>query len=102
MKSFSLALSAALLISLSACNEASASGKTDGSKGTKLDSLAAEVKTMHEEFEVLKYGLEKRGLSIEQMKAEMEADSKVWDIPDGNSPVFGNTKNPIFPRPETP
>ena len=96
MKSFSLALSAALLISLSACNEASASGKTDGSKGTKLDSLAAEVKTMHEEFEILKYGLEKRGLSIEQMKAEMEADNKVWDIPVGTSPVFGNTKDPLL------
>ena len=27
---------------------------------------------MHEEFEILKYGLEKRGLSIEQMKAEDE------------------------------
>ena len=96
MKSFSLALSAALLISLSACNEASASGKTDGSKGTKLDSLAAEVKTMHEEFEILKYGLEKRGLSIGQMKAEMEADNKVWDIPVGTSPVFGNTKDPLL------
>ena len=24
----------------------------------------------------------------------MEADNKVWDIPDDDSPVFGNTKNP--------
>ena len=95
MKSFPLALSAILVISLSACNQASANSQSAGSSA-KLDSLAAEVKTMHEEFEVLKYGLEKRGLSIEQMKAEMEADSNVWDIPDGNSPVFGNTKNPIL------
>ena len=91
MRSFPLALSAALLFSLSACNQASAGS---ASSNAKLDSLAAEVATMHEEFEVLKYGLEKRGLSIEQMKAEMEADNKVWEIPDGNSPVFGNTKNP--------
>ncbi len=96
MKSFSLALSAALLISLSACNEASASGKTDGSTGAKLDSLSQEVKTMHEEFEVLKYGLDKRGLSIEQLRAEMEADNKVWEIPDASSPVFGNTKDPLL------
>ncbi len=93
MKSFSLALSAALVFSLSACNQASASGK---SSDAKLDSLSAEVKTMHEEFEILKYGLEKRGLSIEQMKAEMEADNKVWEIPDGASPVYGNTKNPLL------
>lgn len=94
MKSFSLALSAALVLSLSACNQASASGKAVS--GDKLDSLANEVKTMHEEFEVLKYGLEKRGLSIEVLKAEMEADNKVWEIPDGASPVFGNTKDPLL------
>ena len=32
--------------------------------------------------------------SLEQARAEMEADNKVWDIPDEDSPVFGNTKNP--------
>lgn len=94
MKSFPLALSAALVFSLSACNQASASGKS--ASGAKLDSLSAEVKTMHEEFEILKYGLEKRGLSIEQMKAEMEADNKVWEIPDASSPVYGNTKDPLL------
>lgn len=96
MKSFSLALSAALLISLSACNEASASGKTDGSTKAKLDSLSAEVKAMHDEFEIIKFGLDKRGLSIEQMKSEMEMANKVWEIPDANSPVFGNTKDPLL------
>lgn len=94
MKSIPLALSAALLFSLSACNEASAKGKTDGSVGARLDSLSAEVKAMSDEFAILKYGLEKRGLSIEQMKNEMEMDNKVWDIPVGNSPVYGNTTNP--------
>lgn len=96
MKSFSLALSAALLISLSACNEASANGKTDGSTKAKLDSLSAEVKAMHDEFEIIKFGLDKRGLSIEQMKSEMEMANKVWEIPDANSPVFGNTKDPLL------
>lgn len=95
MKSFSVALSAVLVFSLSACNQASASGKS-GASNAKLDSLAGVVKTMQQEFDILKYGLEKRGLSIEQMKAEMEADNKVWDIPDGNSPVYGNTKNPLL------
>ena len=32
--------------------------------------------------------------ALEQARAEMEADNKVWDIPDEDSPVFGNTKNP--------
>lgn len=95
MKSFPLALSAALVVSLSACNQAAASGNS-GASSSKLDSLSAEVKTMHEEFEILKYGLEKRGLSIEQMQAEMEADNKVWEIPDESSPVFGNTKDPLL------
>lgn len=95
MKSFSVALSAALVFSLSACNQASASGKS-GASNAKLDSLAGVVKTMQQEFDILKYGLEKRGLSIEQMKAEMEADNKVWEIPDESSPVFGNTKDPLL------
>lgn len=95
MKSFSVALSAALVFSLSACNQASASGKS-GSSDAKIDSLAGVVKTMQEEFNILKYGLDKRGLSIEQMKAEMEADNKVWEIPDEASPVYGNTKDPIL------
>lgn len=50
---------------------------------------------MQEEFTIVKWGLEKRGMSVEQLKAEMEAENKVWDLPIGSSPVFGNPKAPI-------
>lgn len=89
MKTLSLIIPAVFAIALSACNQASAQGDS-----AKLDSVTKELAQIKEEFEVLKYGLEKRGLSIEQMKAEMEADNKVWDIPVDESPVFGNTVNP--------
>jgi len=91
MKSIFSVASLVLVLSLTACNAA-----TPGSVASqsKVDSLATVVKTMSDEFEILKYGLEKRGLSIEQLRAEKEADEKVWDIPDGQSPTFGNLKNP--------
>ena len=94
MKSISLAASAILVFSLTACNEAAAKGGSNTGLEAKVDSLSTVVKTMNDEFEILKYGLDKRGISLEQIKAEMEQDNKVWEIPDGNSPVFGNTKNP--------
>jgi protein-disulfide isomerase len=50
---------------------------------------------MNEEFEILKIGLEKRGVSIAQIKAEIEAESKVWDIPVGASAILGNANAPI-------
>lgn len=62
---------------------------------SKVDSLSAVVSKMSAEFEILKFGLEKRGLSIPQLKAEMEMESKVWDIPIGSSPIVGNPKAPI-------
>ena len=40
------------------------------------------------------YGGTSKGVTIEEAKKEMEEANKVWDIPDDNSPVFGNTKNP--------
>jgi len=61
----------------------------------KVDSLNKVVGKMSEEFEILKWGLDKRGISIPQLKAEMEMENKVWDIPQGNSPVIGNPKAPI-------
>lgn len=87
MKPLSLIIPAVFAIALSACNQASA-------QSSDVSKLAKEVEQIKADFEVLKYGLEKRGLSIEQMKAEMEADNKVWDIPVDESPVFGNTTNP--------
>lgn len=92
MKPLSLIIPAVFAIALSACNQASA--QQGGADAAKLDKVTKELEQLKEEFEILKYGLDKRGLSIEQMKAEMEADNKVWDIPEEDSPVFGNTKNP--------
>ena len=92
MKRLSIVAMAILAISLVACNQASAGGSF-GSQA-KLDNLEKDFNTLKEEFEVIKYALDKRGISLEQARAEMEADNKVWDIPDEDSPVFGNTKNP--------
>ena len=83
---------AILVSSFVACNQASAGGSFN--QQARLDSLEKEFKQVKEEFEVFKYALEKRGISLEQARAEMEADNKVWDIPDEDSPVFGNTTNP--------
>ena len=83
---------AILVSSFVACNQASAGGSFN--QQARLDSLEKEFKQVKEEFEVFKYALEKRGISLEQARAEMEADNKVWDIPDEDSPVYGNTTNP--------
>ena len=83
----------ALVVSgLVACNQASAGGSFN--QQARLDNLEKDFKQVKEEFEIIKYALDKRGISLEQARAEMEADNKVWDIPDEDSPVFGNTKNP--------
>ena len=92
MKRLSIIAVAIFAISLVACNQASAGGSF-GSQA-KLENLEKEFNVLKEEFEVIKYALDKRGISLEQARAEMEADNKVWDIPDEDSPVFGNTKNP--------
>ena len=92
MKRLPIIAGAILVASLVACNQASAGGSFGGQ--AKLETLEKDFNTLKEEFEVIKYALDKRGISLEQARAEMEADNKVWDIPDEDSPVFGNTKNP--------
>lgn len=77
---------------LVACNQASAGGSFN--QQARLDQLEKDFNQVKEEFEILKYALDKRGISLEAAKAEMEADNKVWDIPVDESPVFGNTTNP--------
>lgn len=97
MKPVSVLFPIALTVFLAACNQASAQSAQGGNNAAlaaKVDSLSTELNKIKQEFEILKYGLDKRGLSIEVMKVEMENDNKVWDIPDDDSPVFGNTKNP--------
>ena len=81
-----------LVVGLVGCNQASAGGSFN--QQARLDSLEKDFKIVKEEFEIIKYALDKRGISLEQARAEMEADNKVWDIPDEDSPVFGNTKDP--------
>ena len=92
MKRLSLIGMAILVSSFVACNQASAGGSFN--QQARLDSLEKDFKQVKEEFEIIKYALDKRGISLEAARAEMEADNKVWDIPDEDSPVFGNTKNP--------
>lgn len=94
MKPLSLIATISLIFSLTACNEVSAQNGADPALKSKLDSLSTALKKLNEEFEILKVGLEKRGISIDQIKAEIEMENKVWDIPEGKSPVAGNTKNP--------
>ena len=92
MKRLSLFAMALVVSGLVACNQASAGGSFN--QQARLDNLEKDFKQVKEEFEIIKYALDKRGISLEQARAEMEADNKVWDIPDDESPVFGNTKNP--------
>ena len=92
MKRFSLFAMALLVSSFVACNQASAGGSFN--QQARLDSLEKDFKQVKEEFEIIKYALDKRGISLEQARKEMEEDNKVWDIPDEDSPVFGNTKDP--------
>lgn len=92
MKRLSIVAMAILVASLVACNQASAGGSFN--QQARLDSLEKDFKQVKEEFEIIKYALDKRGISLEDARKEMEMDNKVWDIPDEDSPVFGNTKNP--------
>src|SRR5574344_2366927 len=94
MKSLSRLASAALVFSLSACSEVSAQSGSTKQLSHQVDSLSKELATLKADFDVLKYGLEKRGISIDEIRIEMEQANKIWDIPDAESPVFGNTKNP--------
>lgn len=92
MKRLSIAAMAICVAGLVACNQASAGGSFN--QQARLDQLEKDFNQVKEEFEILKYALDKRGISLEAAKAEMEADNKVWDIPVDESPVFGNTTNP--------
>ena len=86
MKRLSLIGMAILVSSLVACNQASAGGSFN--QQARLDSLEKDFKQVKEEFEIIKYALDKRGISLEQARAEMEADNKVWDIPDEESIIL--------------
>jgi len=69
MKSYPLALSAALLISLSACNEASASGKTDGSMGMTIQEFADYIAYLFPDC-ILAYNLDGGGSTNVVLKGE--------------------------------
>jgi protein-disulfide isomerase len=90
MKKIVLPLLALFLVSVS-CNATVG----EPSVNAKVDSLSKAFNKLNEEFEILKWGLEKRGISVAQLKAEKEMESKVWDIPFGSSPLAGNPKAPI-------
>ncbi len=89
MKKMAFLLLVVLLVSVS-CNNVPSGSAGLGELRDKIDSLNTVVAKLNEEFNILKFGLEKRGLSIEQMRAEMEVENKVWDIPIGQSPFYGN------------
>ena len=92
MKHISIVAMAFLVVGLVGCNQASAGGSFN--QQARLDSLEKNFNQLKEDFDVIVYALDKRGISLDQARAEMEADNKVWDIPDEDSPVFGNTKDP--------
>lgn len=94
MKKILIPLLGLLFVSVS-CNSVPQGAAGVGDLRAKYDSLATVVKKMNEEFELLKMGLEKRGVSIAQIRAEIEMESKVWDIPVGKSAVLGNANAPI-------
>jgi protein-disulfide isomerase len=87
-------LMALLFVSVS-CNSVPQGSAGVGELRAKYDSLAGVVSKINEEFEILKKGLEKRGVSIAQIRAEIEAESKVWDIPLSQSVALGNANAPI-------
>jgi protein-disulfide isomerase len=61
----------------------------------QYDSLLQKVTTMQDEFEIMKWGLARKGLSLEAMRQEKLIAEKVWDIPVDGSPVYGNPSAPI-------
>jgi len=94
MKKMAFLLMALLFVSVS-CNSVPQGPVGVGELRAKYDSLATVVSKMNEEFEILKKGLEKRGVSIAQIRAEIEAENKVWDIPMGQSAALGSASAPI-------
>ena len=69
MKPLSLLLPAVLMISFTACNQASAQNGSNQALAAKLDSVYTELAKVKEEFEIVKYGLDKRGISLKQKKS---------------------------------
>lgn len=93
MKRLPIIAGAILVASLVACNQAAAGGSFN--QQTKIETLEKKVAELESNVEAVAYILEKRaGMTIEDAKKEMEEANKVWDIPDDESPVFGNTSNP--------
>lgn len=95
MKKLVLVLLPLLAMGVSSCNRAPKGDLAMNELRAKYDTLSTVVYKMNEEFEIMKKGLEKRGLSIEQMRAEIESESKVWDIPVSQSVILGNANAPI-------
>ena len=87
---------AILVSSLVACNQASAGGSFN--QQARLDSLEKDFKQVKEEFEIIKYALDKRGISLEQARKEMEEDNKVvnsgqfsiglWSYPNKHNRIY--------------
>ncbi|HSQ42278.1 MAG TPA: thioredoxin domain-containing protein [Fibrobacteraceae bacterium] len=94
MKKMAFLLLPLLFVSVS-CNNVPQGAAGIGDLRAKYDSLSTVVAKMNEEFDILKKGLEKRGLSLDQIRAEIEAENKVWDIPIDNSAILGNPNAPI-------
>jgi protein-disulfide isomerase len=90
-----LFISVLMLVSCNANADSNGDPKSFSELKTAHEKLASDFKAVNEEFQILKQGLEKRGLSIAQMKAEMEEATKVYDIPVGSSPVNGKADAPI-------
>ena len=81
MKPLSLLLPAVLMISFTACNQASAQNGSNQALAAKLDSVSTELAKVKEEFEIVKYGLDK----IEAKAKSVEADIV----------IFGHSHTPL-------
>ncbi len=93
MKRLSLFAMAILVSSFVACNQASAGGSFN--QQARLDSLQKKVTELESDLKAVAFILEKAtGKTLDDAKKEMEEANKIWDIPDDESPVFGNSKNP--------
>jgi protein-disulfide isomerase len=78
------------------CNQVQGDVKSYNELRKGYDSLSTVVKSMHEELEILKWGLSRKGLDIETIRQEKIAEEKVWDIPVDGSPIAGKASAPIM------
>ena len=74
MKSLSLLASAALIFSLSACTSA-AQGDSTKQLSNQVDSLSKELATLKADFDVLMYDLEKKGISLENIRLQIKSNN---------------------------